>query len=290
VKLSFSSNAFTRYSLFEAARRIAAAGYHGMEILADVPHLYAWHVSDAELEALHKTLKMLQIPVASLNANTAMGFYGRSFWEPLFEPSLAHPDPTLRQWRVDYTMRCIDMARRLECDTVSITSGRMVAGVLPEKGRDLLRASLRKVLDYAQDKGVRLAMEYEPGLLVECCAELTILIEELEAPNFGANLDFGHSRVQGENPWAVIQALGSRLFHVHLEDILGRKHYHRIPGHGNVDFSSIFKGLKRIGYEGFVTVELYTYVDAPDAAAVEALQYLKKVIGNVEEDGDHADH
>ena len=40
MKLAFSTNAFVRYPVTEAVERIAAAGYEGVELLADVPHLY----------------------------------------------------------------------------------------------------------------------------------------------------------------------------------------------------------------------------------------------------------
>ena len=40
MKLAFSTNAYTRFGLIDAIRDIAAAGFEGVEILADVPH--AW--------------------------------------------------------------------------------------------------------------------------------------------------------------------------------------------------------------------------------------------------------
>ncbi len=40
MRLAFSSNAYLNYSLEETIARIAALGYRGMELLADVPH--AW--------------------------------------------------------------------------------------------------------------------------------------------------------------------------------------------------------------------------------------------------------
>ena len=40
MRLAFSTNAYLRYPFDEAAERIAALGYEGLELLADVPH--AW--------------------------------------------------------------------------------------------------------------------------------------------------------------------------------------------------------------------------------------------------------
>ena len=48
---------------------------------------------------------------------------------------------------------------------VSVTSGRMVPGVRPEKSLELLKQSLFEIVEYAEAKQVRVGMEYEPGYL-----------------------------------------------------------------------------------------------------------------------------
>ncbi len=275
MKLSFSTNAFVRHSVYEAVEKIAAAGYRSLEVLADVPHLYADAISAEDLRRLKALLQRKGLQVANVNANTAAGYYQREFWEPLFEPSLAHPDPDRRRWRINYTRKCIHMARMLDAPCVSITSGRMVPGILPERSMDLLRQSLQEIAVYARECGVRLGMEYEPGLLVECYEDLMALLHDLQLPELGANLDLGHSHVLGEDPETVIGGLASRIFHIHLEDIRARKHYHLIPGTGDMDFQSLFQILKANGYSGFITVELYTYPQMPEEAAIKSLTYLQ---------------
>jgi fructoselysine 3-epimerase len=275
MKLAFSTNAFVNFSVIEAVEKIAAIGYEGVEILADTPHLYPYSVSDSVLKELTAFLGRSELEVANLNANTAMGYYGRPFWEPLFEPSLANPDQTAREWRVDYTKRCIDLARLLGCRNISITSGRVVPGTSPETAIKLLRESLEVVLEYAERTGIRIGIEYEPGLLVERYEELRSLIEELRSPYLGANLDLGHSHVLGEDPETVVGGLSSRIFHIHIEDIRSRKHFHLIPGLGEIDFRRLLGILERHAYNGFATVELYTYPQQPEEAARKSLSYLQ---------------
>ncbi len=74
IKLSFSTNAFVRFGVFEAIERIARIGYDGVELLADAPHLYADSVTDDHLEKLRTILDKTGIKVANINANTAVGF------------------------------------------------------------------------------------------------------------------------------------------------------------------------------------------------------------------------
>lgn len=277
MKLSFSTNAFVGFTVFEAIEAIADAGYAGVELLADVPHLYPFSTTERHLAQTASILEKRGLRVANINANTAVGYYGRDvkFWEPLFEPSLANPDRDARKWRIEYTKRCIDMARTLSCRNVSVTSGRMVPGILPEKSLARLRESLLEVVGYAADRGVRVGMEYEPGLLVERFGELAELIGEIGTENFGANLDLGHSNVLGEDPQTIIPRLGSKIFHVHIEDIRAGKHYHLVPGDGDIDFRTIFAALDRVSYTGFLTVELYTYPDVPGEAAARALRHFR---------------
>lgn len=278
MKLSFSTNAFVRYSVVEAVEKIAAIGYQGIELLADTPHLYADAVTSLDLNELKSVLDRTGLVVANVNANTAVGYYGRQFWEPLFEPSLANPDGALRQWRIAYSKKCIDIACALGSPYVSLTSGRAVPGLSPEQSIEFLRDSLQELLRYAEEKSVRIGIEYEPGLLIERCEELLMLIEEINSPCLGANLDLGHSHVLAEDPEAVVSALDRRIYHVHIEDIKARKHYHLVPGTGDIDFSALFGILEAHNYEGMATVELYSYPHEPEAAARQALSYLKTIL------------
>ena len=63
--------------------------------------------------------------------------------------------------------------------------------------------------------------------------------------------------------------------HYHFEDIAAtRVHQHLIPGQGAIDFASTLHAIKDTGYDGWITVELYPYIQNPDDAAREARKYL----------------
>lgn len=275
MKLSFSTNAFTRHSLNEALAMISASGYPAAEILADTPHLFPPRFTENDLARVLATLKKTGLAVANLNANTAAGYYGRSFWEPLFEPSLANPDETARRWRIDYTLQAIDFARLLGAPSVSITSGRPVPGCPPAEGLELLARSLAEILPQARARGILLGLEYEPGLLIENGAELARFLARMNDSFLGANLDLGHSYLLGEEPEEVFRLLREQIFHIHIEDIDRRKHFHLIPGLGTIPFEETLDLLAR-HYDGYVTVELYTYPRNPEEAARRARAYLER--------------
>ena len=55
-------------------------------------------------------------------------------------------------------------------------------------------------------------------------------------------------------------------------------HHHLIPGEGVIDFKATLKALDDIGYQGWITVELYPYVDDPDVAARMAYQRVSEMM------------
>ncbi len=56
MKLAFSSNAYLRHSVVETIRRIAAIGYTGIELLADVPHAWPAGLLEEQKEQIRRAL------------------------------------------------------------------------------------------------------------------------------------------------------------------------------------------------------------------------------------------
>ena len=69
--------------------------------------------------------------------------------------------------------------------------------------------------------------------------------------------------------WAKTRRTGSpgwppHTRHYHLEDIAAtRVHRHLIPGRGAIDFEATLRAIAATGYDGWLTVELYPYIDDP---------------------------
>ena len=277
VKLAFSTNAYTRHALPDAIESIADHGYAGVEILGDEPHAYFPAFDDADEERLVAALDKTGIAVSNINANTATGYYDDAPPSSFFDPSVVTADDADREWRIEYTKRAIDLAALIGAPAVCLATGRPLPGTPPERAHEHLRDSLDSILDYAEEYDVDVGIEYEPELLVECTEEVLALIDDIGRDSLGINLDVGHAAVYGEDPAEAIRRSAGHVTGLHLEDIVGGirgKHYHRIPGEGDLDFRAIFDALDDIGYDGFATLELYTHPDRPDEAAREAYEAL----------------
>lgn len=275
IALAFSTNAFTRFTLDEALRRIAGHGYRGVEVLADAPHAVPERTSDAEAERLRGLLGELALTVANINDNTMFHHWTDAPPEPFFEPALVSEDPELRAVRLANILRTLEIAPRLGARNISITTGKPLGGMSPEACEPVLRDGLMRVLDRAEAVGVDVGIECEPGLLVETSDELLALIDRVGSARLGANLDIGHALVSGEDPAEAVRRLRGRIWNLHVEDIRDRKHYHRIPGEGDVDFAALAAALRETGYDRWATLELYTCAADPNRAASESLRILK---------------
>jgi sugar phosphate isomerase/epimerase len=278
-RFAFSTNAYTRRSLKKAVEDIAEAGYDAVEILADKPHAWPEDFGSSDAEKLAERLGKLGLAVSNVNANCSFGYWTDAPPEPYFEPSLCSPNKRHRKDRVKLIKKTLDLAARLGAGNISITTGKALPGAPPEAANANLREGLAEVLDHAAKRNVAVGIESEPGLWIERYEELRALIDEIGSPLLGANLDIGHSWVGFEDLEKAITTLGKSIFNLHVEDIPGRKHYHLVPGDGDLDFGAVRRGLEKIGYDRFLTVELYTMVDDPETAARRSLKHLKKVFG-----------
>ena len=274
MKLAFSTNAYTRHSLLDALEGIKRAGFAGVEILADIPHAYPTQI-DAELTRnVSDALSRLGLTVSNINCNCSFGYWKDAPPEPYFEPSLISPNPAHRADRIAMIHRSLQFSRDIGAANISITSGRMLGGMPPDKAARQFAESIKPLLDRADVLDVGVGIECEPGLFLEYVAELREWIIRLNHPRFGANLDIGHSQVIGETIPYEVEMLRGRIWNMHVEDIPGRKHYHMIPGEGTLDWSALKTALQRIGYDRYLTVELYTHFENPQTAAEKSFRFL----------------
>lgn len=269
-RFAYSSNAYTKVPLDEAIEEIARAGFDGVEILADLPHLNPLRATPAELARVRAAVHRNGLAISNLNVNTNLAL---SREDPEgFRPSLLDRGER-REERIRYVLSALRAARVLGAPCLSISTGRRPAGVGPAVRRRLVDG-LRRIMDASDREGVRVGIECEPGHLLERSDQLLEILNRVGHPRLGANLDIGHVVCAGEDPAAAIHALRGRIWNVHLEDIQGRTHRHLIPGLGNIDFARVLAALQETRYGGFLTLELYPYKDHPTRAGRQGLRVL----------------
>ncbi len=71
----------------------------------------------------------------------------------------------------------------------------------------------------AREKGIRILIEPEPGLLIESSGQFLELFQDLDSTVFGLNFDVGHFFCVREDPSELIHRMNGVFAHFHLEDI-----------------------------------------------------------------------
>lgn len=275
LNLAYSCNAYMHCSAVEAVSRIAALGYRGVELMADVPHLWPGDATAADIVAVRRALGDHGLAISNVNA-FMMNKIGDPR-QPYWHPSWIEPDAAYANVRIQHTRDALTMARHLGAPSITtepggpITSEASYAAALTR-----FVENLKPVVEHAERQGVILLVEPEPGLLIERFDQYLELRDRIDSPCLGLNFDIGHAYCVNEEPadWIGRMALHTR--HYHVEDIAAsREHRHLVPGTGVIDFSAVLRALGETDYEGWVTVELYPFVDDPDAAGRSAKRHLE---------------
>jgi|SRR5579871_226154 len=136
--------------------------------------------------------------------------------------------------------------------------------------------SLRELIDYGAERGVSLMIENLPGDF-NTPAQLGELLDPL--PRLGLHLDIGHANLmlQHNSTQAILETYGNRLRHVHLHDNAGGHADLHLPlGAGNVDVPWAVRALKGCGYDGTITLEVFS----PDRRHLEYSRDLLRRVWN----------
>jgi len=274
LQLAFSSNAYLDVPVEQAIARIAAGGYRGIELLADVPHAWPAGLLEFSKESIRQSLGQHGLAISNINAFMMNAIADPR--QPYWHPGWTDPDRHYRALRREHTKRSLRLATELGAKSISTEPGGELAdGQSRENASAIFYDEILPCLDVAADAGVMLLIEPEPGLLIETFGQYLEFADRVSHPALGLNFDIGHAYCVGEDPAEWVPRMRSHTRHYHFEDIAAtRVHHHLVPGEGAIDFGSVFKAIATHTPDIWITVELYPYRQQPDAAANAARKYL----------------
>ncbi|MBV8844727.1 MAG: sugar phosphate isomerase/epimerase [Bryobacterales bacterium] len=131
--------------------------------------------------------------------------------------------------------------------------------------------SITELMEPARKCGVGLMIENLPGEF-NTAQQLGELLDPI--PELGLHLDIGHANllVPHNMTQPILNAYGDRVRHVHLHDNRGGSaDLHLGLGCGNVDVRAAIRELKTCGYDGTITLEVFS----PDR---EYLRYSRDIL------------
>ena len=265
VKLAGHTMATPEFDVFEALRFFKKLGLDGAEIVVQTGYRSGipYEADDAFVQSVRDEADALGLAVAATTP-----YLNR--YNALDEPARQNEAAMLR--------RVVDMTRILAGESVRIYGGAFADDETDSDGAKLaqLVKSLRECGDYAAQFGIRLAIENHFGTMTTTARRTMEVVRAIDRPNVGvlydqANLAFFPAE---EYPEALALQKDS-IFYVHVKDLVYRggapqpfrsdsvSHiseelrtvYSKFPGDGVLDWPAILRGLKGIGYDGWLSLE-----------------------------------
>ena len=259
---------------------LSVDGLDGLELVGN------WHVND---DNIHDVARMF----ADRNLSICMlvpDLWTQAKWG---RGSLAAPDSATRTAAVDEVKKVMDWAAELGCPYVDVWPGQ--DGYDYSFQADYLEASnwLREGLEACagHSDNVRVLVEYklkEPRTHCFVNSAATVLVLLRDMPKVGVLLDVGHALAAGENASEAAALLSShgKLDYVHLNDnyrawdddmMVGAVHV--------VEYLEFAYWLRRLEYEGWLTLDIFPYREDGVRAATECREWMEGLFRAVDRVG-----
>jgi sugar phosphate isomerase/epimerase len=270
MQLGYNTNGLAHHRLLEAIDLLADEGYQSVAITLDAGALDPYEEPALLANQVVRVRRALDDRGLSRVVETG----ARYLLNPRrkHDPTLLDPDRSRRAIRQDFLIRSIDMARDLEGSAVSFWSGRLLDQVDEDVAMERLAEALKPVLDHAEQTGIPIAFEPEPGMFIDTLEKFESLDARVGHSLFHLTIDVGHVHCSREGDIAtLLRKWAPRILNIHIEDMVADVHEHLMFGEGTMDFPPILRALHEIGYRGGVNVELSRHshmgVEAVKAAA-----------------------
>ena len=161
MRLAFSTNAYRRFPFEEAAARISALGYEGLELMADVPHAWPAGLLAGPKRGIRAAMEGNGLVFSNVNAFMMNAI--DDFRQPYWYPSFIEPDEGYRRVRIDHTRRALSLCAELGAPHITTEPGGPIApGQTRAEAVDLFVEVLKPLAEHAEKVGVLLLIEPEP--------------------------------------------------------------------------------------------------------------------------------
>ncbi len=258
IKLSGRTQPLEHYPVLDALDVIHRLGFDGVEVCLETDEMAPDTLTDEIIASVRERIETLGL------APHSVGY---------------HRDYVYDDHEYELTRRAIAATRDFGTDLFIFSGPPKRTSDQAEWDRMLARTS--ELVNLGEKHGVILAQEFEPGFIVGSTAELLRLFEELPSSHLAANADLGHLYLCDPDPIASIHALGSKIVHGHVENMVTGVHDHVLPTEGDMDLERYFEALHEIGFDGALALDLYKH--DYETVAPEQIAYLRSLIAAVEE-------
>ncbi len=137
-------------------------------------------------------------------------------------------------------------------------------------------AGLASVAGHAAERNVRVLVEALPHAqcdVVNTLEESAAIVRRIASPGVRTMFDT-HNAVDEVEPHAVlVERFFELISHIHVNETDG-KHC----GTGDYDFTPLLRTLKRLNYDGWISLEAFDFSPGAERIASESIRYLERLI------------
>jgi len=196
-------------------------------------------------------------------------------------PDFTHPDPQFRSKEIEKQKRWIRMTNVLGGSYCRVLSGQRRPALTVDEGVSLAAECINECLPYAKEMGVTLILEnhykddfWEYPEFAQKMDVFCKLLDKVNDSNFAVNYDPSNTYLAGEDPLELLYRVSGRVVTMHasdrylkegtIEDLRkeegGASGYAKRLSHGEIgkglnDYDAIFSELKRVGFDGWISIE-----------------------------------
>ena len=216
--------------------------------------------------------------------------YGLAFYslvcDDCWKASLTADDPAEREAAKKMVRRQIEVAALLGCGTVLVLPG-MVQGLSDldpvvdyEDAYRRAADALRELAPYAEARGVVIGLENVWNKFLLSPLEMRGFLDSIGSDCVKAYFDVGNALRSGF-PQQWIRILGSRITKVHFKDF--KRSVGTLDGFtdildGDVDYPAVMAALRGIGYDGWVTAEVFPVGGDVEGLLARNSQAMDKIL------------
>ncbi|MCS1409474.1 MAG: D-tagatose 3-epimerase [Verrucomicrobia subdivision 3 bacterium] len=267
MKFGICNEIFKDWEIERAIRFAKDTGYDAIEI---APFTLANYVTDIPTATRHKirqTAQDVSIEISAVHwvLVQAEGMY------------MTHTDATIREKTAQYFCDLVDFCGDLGGKAIVVGSPKqrnLLPGITFDQAWAWAKQVFHPSIARAAERDVIICFEpLAPAEtdFINTAEEAIRFTKEFDSPNFKIILDVkAMCSMSKPIPEIIKESAGEfAYFHANDENLKG-------PGFGEVDFQPIAQALKEVGYEGYVSVEVFNFNEGPEVIAKKSLEYLRK--------------
>ena len=267
MKFAICNEIFQGWKLEDTLAYAARLGYAGVEIAPFTLANSVTDISAGERQQIREAAARNKIAIAGIH------------WV-LVKPEglyINHPDRSLRERTAKYFCDLVDFCAALGGGVMVVGSPKqrsVLPGVSREQAWEWAAATFRNAVAQAEQRAVTICFEpLAPAEtnFINTAAEAIQFVQQVSSPRFKIILDVKAMCSESKPIPQIIHESWPHFAHFHANDrnLKG-------PGFGDVDFKPIAAALKEVGYNSFVSVEVFKFDEGAEAIAAKSLEYLER--------------